>query len=295
MNRVLQCSVSMALVLLAGSLRVEAKTTKNLSKEMADSTLVSEFEGPAVKKGISVGYQYGFVEYLEPGLMKEFGSLHGINFSYDWTLSSHYIRFESDLSAGNLTYSGRTWGGTPVTSGTKDWILNLRGLSAWTHHFSASTMANWYAGLGYRYLNDKIQGSGGYERETTYVYFPVGVGLTRQLNSGWSIGTNFEYDVFLTGRVKSHLSDSSSGIADVENTQSAGFGARVNMNLRKDFRTYAIKIQPYYQYWHIKNSDLVQMKSQSGQVIVSDNGSPMGVLEPENNSKMIGLNVIAEL
>lgn len=282
-----QRSALSALVLLTVSLHAKANLVHEPIEDEADETITAQLETSKGKKGIAVGYQYGFVEYNEPGLMKEYGSLHGIHASYDFMLTDKFIRLESDFSAGSLTYDGHYQDGTPTTTTTKDSIFNLRGMGVWTHHFTVTTMLNWYGGLGLRYLNDKIVGRGGYEREISYLYFPVGVTLTQQLNSGWSISGNFEYDIFFAGRVKSHLSDVNPSNSDIENTQTSGFGTRASLNVRKDFQTYAVKVQPYFQYWHIKDSNFVP--------VVDENGQRGYLYEPENSSKMLGLNVIAEI
>lgn len=264
-----------------------AQADSGVGSLKSDEALAADLDSYHQKRGISVGYQYGYVEYQEPGLMKEFGSLNGINASYDWILTDKFIRFEGEYLAGRIQYDGAYQDGTPVQSGSKDFILNMRGMMNWGYNLSSVALMNWYTGLGFRSLNDRIEGQGGYQREISYVYLPFGLTWNRQLNSGWSVAANAEYDVFFVGNVKSHLSDVHPSYPDVQNTQTDGMGARLNMSVRKDFVTYAIKVQPYFQYWHIKDSDY--------QLTVDEKGRSGYVYEPENTSKMFGLNVMAEI
>ena len=89
------------------------------------------------------------------------------------------FRFEGRLSAGEVDYDGSFMDGTPLsTSGTDDLLIDVRLL--WGREWQPARFVDAvYAGLGYRYLNDDSSAQiGGYERESNYLYVPVGRGKT---------------------------------------------------------------------------------------------------------------------
>ncbi len=86
------------------------------------------------------------------------------------------LKFDGRLSAGEVDYDGSYMDGTPLsTRGTDDLLFDVRLL--WGRHWQpAEVISGVYAGLGYRYLNDDSSDQlGGYERESNYLYIPVGV------------------------------------------------------------------------------------------------------------------------
>jgi len=75
-----------------------------------------------------------------------------------------------------------------------DYILEFRGLAGYDFPVSKASFLTPYAGIGYRYLNDdssgKVASTGalGYERESNYIYSPIGVKFIADLKKGWSMG-----------------------------------------------------------------------------------------------------------
>ena len=54
-------------------------------------------------------------------------------------------------------------------------------------------------GLGYRYWIDHLDESnspGGYQRNTSYLYAPIGIRSQHQLNNDWLIQLNVQYNFF---------------------------------------------------------------------------------------------------
>ncbi len=154
----------------------------------------------------------------EPGVMELTGTMYGIFYSNETRFDQKMFRYEGRYFFGTVNYDGALSNGTPITiDGISDSGYELRWLSG---------RGNVYAGLGYRYLNDNSQLKSvyGYQRESHYYYFPLGVDFSRQYNNNGFFEATVEYDLFITGKQISHLSDVSAQYNDVTSWQHSGYG-----------------------------------------------------------------------
>jgi len=226
---------------------------------------------------LKIGLEYSNFNYEEPGLMELDGTMYGIMGNYVHQ-SEHGLKFSLSLgyvSGSDLDYTGGTWGGTPVTAKADDYIVELRALLG---------VKTFFAGIGYRYWNDKVEATGGYERETLYWYVPIGIEVGSPLSEKWAWGIKAEYDLFLLGRVCSHLSEAVAGFNDSEVDQDSGYGLRFSLEFKRELRNlYALSIEPFFIYWDIDESDWA---------ILTQYGVPIGyVYEPENETTNYGIRV----
>ncbi|MHC4357072.1 MAG: hypothetical protein ACYS0H_30615, partial [Planctomycetota bacterium] len=78
------------------------------------------------------------------------------------------------------------------------------------------------------------------------------------LDSGWSWAARFEYDIFLWGEQRSHLSDfpSDPPEPDVENEQDEGFGYRISVRLQREYSNGVLIIEPFFRFWDIEDSEI---------------------------------------
>ena len=143
------------------------------------------------------------------------------------------LRGEMELSFGSLDYDGQYQDGTPITRETDDYLYAMRGV------LGKDFLVNDYAvtpfiGLGYRYWNDTIRGAGGYEREISQWYAPLGVEVAR-VAGDWRVAVRGEYDLFLGGTVKSHLDQAVAGLNTVTNNQDfgKGYGLRASLSAER--------------------------------------------------------------
>jgi hypothetical protein len=132
---------------------------------------------------------------------------------------------------------------------------------------------NIYAGLGYRYLYDKGDGAGFYDRINTILYVPVGYGLKMSDGSN----AKFQFNYLIDGNQESDLSNVSAVYPNVDNKQNSGWGldfSYVPKNGEWEF---------YGKYWDIKKSELV-----SGTVTVNGHSYIGTIWEPQNYTYQIG-------
>ncbi|XLQ19584.1 MAG: autotransporter outer membrane beta-barrel domain-containing protein [Candidatus Moraniibacteriota bacterium] len=229
-----------------------------------------------------VGVELSNIVYKEPGRMKESGDMIGITGSYAYH-NNVMIKFEGVFKYGQVDYDGKLQNGTPITlNNIDDYITEIRGLSGYDFQVATTTITP-YIGLGYRYLIDTM-GSvfmHGYDRESNYLYSPIGLTTLTNLQNGWSVGVILEYDVFWRGTQKSYMSNLQHGYNDIKKDQHSGYGLRGSIKIQKSH----FLIEPFIRYWNIGDSDISMLTSY---------GSPIGkwFFEPNNNSTEIGLRVI---
>jgi hypothetical protein len=187
------------------------------------------------------------------------------------------VRADLAYAVGDLEYDGFTQLGFPIEDDTEDWILECRLLLGYDFSFEGNHRVTPYLGAGYRYWNDDIQGSGGFERQIAYWYSPLGVETVSPLGAHWTWGVGLEYDLFWKGEVDTDLKR----FPTLD--QDSGYGVRFSVRFSKDFGDqYALSIEPYLTYWDMDASD---------REIWAFNGFEDVVFEPENETTSYGLRI----
>ncbi len=237
------------------------------------------------ESGFKIGFDTRYIDYEEDGYMEEDGWMYGIVGDYIYH-GNNKLMFETSLSIvfGEMDYDGQTQSGTPIKADTDDWIFEWRGLIGKDYRLKGSSIITPFMGIGYRYWNDDIDAPGGYEREIQYWYLPIGVKTISTLIGKWTWGMSIEYDLFLSGEVKSHASDIHPAFNDPENDQDFGDGYGVRLALqfnRKLSDHYGFSIEPYIRYWDIDESDTSTLTAY---------GIPIAsIVEPDNETTVYGL------
>ena len=259
---------------------------KKLLKKLLILVAALSFVTPcfAQKHTLELGTETSYIKYEEPGIMKEEGSMYGIVGSYTYRgpvfiLNKAMLKAEGKTAWGRLDYT------SPISGTMKDipdWLLELRGLAGYDFEIKDSFPVIWtitpYLGIGYRYLNDDSSGKYsslgalGYERESNYIYSPVGLEITTNLKNNWLIGATAEYDIFWQGIQKSHFDWAGFPELVLESEQHQGYGLRGSVKVQKKGQKMDLIVEPYIRYWNIKQSEV----------------SLIGY-EPKNNSTEIGL------
>jgi len=248
--------------------------------------LENGFAGQLQKHTWELGPEISYVEYKEPDVMKQKGYMYGIVGSYTYH-DKLMLKAEGRFSYGQVDYS------SPI-SGTEDdiydYMWEFRGLAGYDFPVSKASFLTPYAGIGYRYLNDDSSGkvtstgASGYERESNYIYSPIGVRLITNLKNGWSVGAMAEYDIFWWGKQISHLSDAVPGYNDPQNRQTHGYGLRGSVELQRKAKNVTFGIAPFIRYWDIKESKHTDLTSY---------GVRIGeAWEPKNHSTEYGINLL---
>jgi len=132
---------------------------------------------------------------------------------------------------------------------------------------------NIYAGLGYRYLFDKVSGQGSYNRYNQLFYLPVGYGLKMADGSN----AKFQFNYLIRGNQESDLSNVNAAYPNVNNRQNNGWGLDIS------YVPVDSQWEIYGKYWNIDQS-----KGVSGTVTVHGHTYSGTVWEPHNQTYEIG-------
>ena len=196
--------------------------------------------------------------------------LIGSNEYYD----NNYFGFKYRLGAGEVDY---TSAGTGTMTGIPDY--QVEGTAYYGIPFeSTNKRITFFGGLGYRYLLNasglKASSTGhyGYDRESRYMYLPLGINYETApsaQDSYWEF--RGEYLYLLYGQQTSKLSQVSSSYSDVTNDQEDGSGIKLTAKYHFDKKS---GIEGYMDYWDIADS----------KVDVSGN-----FMEPRNSTAETGI------
>lgn len=226
----------------------------------------------ATRTGLEIGAQVAYYDYQEPDFAEIKGNRLGLVGVGTVAGGGFFGRLDFRASYGSLDYRG-----SGSLSGVPDLILETRAVAGFDWPLGGVTVSP-YAGLGYRYLYDDLNGysstgQSGYRRYSNYFYAPLGATLRVGLNANWVFAPTAEYDFFIQGKQKSMLSDVNATFTNVTNTQNKGYGYRFYFMFERN----KLAVGPYLHYWHIQDSDVQPI------------GGGFSGLEPENFTREYGL------
>ncbi len=235
------------------------------------------------KHGVELGTEISHIAYEEPDFMKDSGFMYGIIGSYAYH-NIIMIKADGRLSYGKMDYSST---GTGEADNIDDYLAETRGVVGYDFLVYKILSITPYMGIGYRYLKDDSSGittttgARGYERESNYIYSPIGLEISVPFANDWQTGTMLEYDYFWWGKQKSHLSDAISGLGDIENKQTRGWGLRGAVKIEKRTKKIDFIIESFARYWSIERSKKAN---------ITFAGVAVGYgIEPKNNSIEYGV------
>ncbi len=265
-----------------------------------------------------VGPEIFYYRYKEENFAELKGMAYGAHFAFtlrnwlptsqeqssqamDMAFNKWMLRGEARLAFGDVNYEGGlvnliTGAVTPLTIDSVDDRAFEARLLAGPDFVTEDTMFTLFTGIGYRYLHNDTRrtsvDSAAYERESNYLYLPLGVQMTSQLGGGWSWGVTAEVDVFLLGYQRSHDEWTWVEVIDPDadppvtithhegykdNAQERGYGLRASARLEKKGDNVDIIIEPFIRFWRINESNV-------------DWG--LSILEPTNSTLEAGARIM---
>lgn len=248
---------------------------------VAQGAFAAEIAVPQTRHSFQIGLVLNHLNYEEPGPDVELnGGMYGVKAEYAFHHARGFMfALDGEYTYGEPDYDGGFIGGGSYEDESEDYIVETRAVAGWDFMINPRFTLTPFAGLGYRYWNNDIDGPGSYERETEYLYSPLGVTMAIPLGAHWRWSMTFEYDLFLSGTNESHVSDVDPGYNDVEFDQEDGYGLRGSMS----FGTAHFSIEPYFIFWKIDESDTD---------VLTYNGSPLfHVVEPDNETTIWGARI----
>ncbi len=248
-----------------------------------------------------------FIEYKEPGLMRERGNMYGIDLHYTYRMSENKdIRslkdvfddqnkinvygFDFKYSWGSVDYDSQ---GTGSADDVEDYMAEIRGIIGYDIPIAQARFTP-YTGLGIRYLHDDLRGqssngANGYRRESNYLYIPLGLETYAKAKNGIAMDLFLEYDLFLSGKQVSHIEDIPGvGFDKLVNQQPHGYGFKGSFRIIKKNKDVDFYVEPFFNYWHIRKSKISPITI-NGQLISPSPGLILVGIEPDNNSTEYGI------
>ncbi|HOY10717.1 MAG TPA: hypothetical protein PLB05_11690 [Candidatus Omnitrophota bacterium] len=270
-----------------------------------------------------IGQETYYMRYEEPDTMENVGMMYGLHMAVSYRVASPVLfksmkqnlgdgraytklKLEARWARGEVDYDSSSTGSI---DGITDESTEIRGLICYEIVFSDQTTLTPYSGFGYRSLTDDNRGRysstghWGYLRESKYFYIPVGFELSQNIKERWVLRLKGEYDFFLEGKQESHMEDGGATMLSetdgkyyvldtLKNAQDIGMGIRGSIRLERQSDRFDFFLEPYARYWHIKDSDHVQLTSEGGSILwYHDSGLtiPYMAYEPDNNTLEYGL------
>ena len=251
-------------------MRVAMKLAGIAAALWAGALAAQDFLG--TRSGWQVGGQLARYHYEEPDFIWIKGNRLGVTGAYTATNEKRvYGRIEARWSYGELDYQG-----SGTLQGVPDHLLEVRLLGG-RDYPRGSLVWSPYAGAAFRYLHNDLRGitstgQRGYRRESYYFYVPLGVTLRMPLGRSWALAPQLEYNGFVRGVQRTHLSDTGLGFNDISNRQHRGRGYRAQLMVEGERWTFG----PWLHYWNIRDSDIRPI------------GPGLGGLEPANWTRESG-------
>lgn len=205
------------------------------------------------------GPEIYYFHYREPAVDVTFeGPMYGLVGSFTHRRPNRLVlRADGRGAWGQVDYSSRDSG---TLNNIDDWTLEGRLAVGYDLPLNARQRVTPFAGIGYRYLNDDSAGmttstgAVGYERESHYLYSPLGVEFHTPLKEGWTLAVSAEYDLFWKGTQESHLDDADPALNTLSNDQTRGYGLRGGVTVQKTGERFDVAFGPYARWWSIKDS-----------------------------------------
>ena len=288
----------------------------NMSEDEEYSFYDDYFVLDRKRNTLEIGVEWFDYAYREEGLMKLDGTMVGAYLVYthrqaepqeqarhwkDLFKASKYalfdmIRLDTRFSRGDdIKYRG-----SAINEDETHWTWESRAVIGYDVAVKENVIVTPYVGLGYRYLMDDNGGETiyyghtgywTYDRESKYIYMPIGFDIMRKLRNRWTIGLNLEYDIFLDGEQTSHFGDGPAGsnYDTAVNEQDEGYGLRGSIRLVKEGNRVDFVIEPFARYWHIKDSEITFLTRNGQHIPGATPGTYKAGKEPNNRTWEFGL------
>jgi hypothetical protein len=289
--RMLQTLVPPPTASVTPGMQVPAPPPANARKSMLPSGRSGE-RWPRHEGGLS--FELSNIYYDEPEFMRNKGFMWGVSGDYIFRPNNFEFRVDGRFSSGEVDYwSDRTG----IAKGLGDYNFETRFSLGYDLKIASSRAAfTPFTGLGYRFLFDGSEGtvtsSGatGYDRKSNYLYIPAGVETKFGIKGGWSIVFSGEYDYLWHGWQYSELGyyQLVPGLIEVpdyvaKDDQEEGWGARGSIRFIKNIGRIDFKIEPYFRYWAIEDSDGLLV------YVIGYPNLPFGGYEPANSTTEWGM------
>jgi hypothetical protein len=234
-----------------------------------------------------VSLQYGQQTFTEKDVSIE-GNMTGVNANILFGLG-HGLQagIRGEFMSGDSTYRGQyqttdgSQGAKAIGPG-KDEFYDIAGIGQVDIFRESGSDAGFFTGIGYRVHNNNQVFAGGYPREISALYLPLGLNSKVGLSTNWSIRAEGEFDYLISGKTTSVMSKNGPEYGDFTNDQSSGYGIRASLRAQYQISKVSFALGPYYSYWKVDDSNSVPAKYKGG---------TQYMIEPANSTSKMGISL----
>ncbi len=247
------------------------------------------------KNTATLAPEVSYYDFKQTGMESD-GFLYGLSGSFTYRgeilnerLPKAMLKADGRIIFGHLNFNGELFDNrTYEIKQVRNYLAEGRTLAGYDFPIFSQTTITPFAGMGYRFLSAQLEkNDAGYQRNSSYLYSPIGFETNTPLSNGWSVGVNAEYDIFWHGWQDTNLSDLDPLFSDVSNDQDSGYGFKASIKFRKAASDKNFIFEPYVDYWDIDSSD-------TQQVYHSGVYGGRTYQEPQNTTTMVGIKVGVE-
>lgn len=228
-------------------------------------------------------------KYIEPNVMDIGGTLNGIGINASYSNQEVIQLFTGEYLSGNLAYNGAecnmiTGLCTPIKANSKDWYAfgeyYVKPIIGKDVDFTSTLDI----GVGYRFLQNKIDSTYAYTRKQSYLYLLFGGSIEYKLSNFFKVYGSAHYRYLIRGFNTSYMKELGYD-NNLNFTQKEGQGVKFLLGLKLDLESYNLNnylfVAIYFDWWTLDGSDIKTLYAQSGGIAT--------FYEPKNNTQAIGL------
>jgi hypothetical protein len=209
------------------------------------------------------GYYYRYEETVSGRyFMDNTGGFLSVGGGYTRKFGDAWLHGGLRYGYGSVDYNSA---GTGRINGVDNHVFDVRLTGGYDVRLSETVTLAPLAGLGFRYLLDRkgntvsTTGASGYDRESQYLYVPLGARLDVGVADGWTLSPSAQVNLMVYGHQTSHLSDVAPGFSDVENDQPFSYGIEAALMATKEVGGYTLSFGPFVRWWDIGASNTVPL------------------------------------
>lgn len=222
-------------------------------------------------------------DYQEPGVMQSRGTLMGPQITYTHNDGALTLQGQAEYLRGQTNYDGNLSNGEAWNQKDQFRTLNLNGRAMVPTDLSDSFLTSFFAGAGARRTQSGKETAVDYSREIDYYYLAIGPQF--QIIDGLKerLLVELEYDLLLTGTVKTYLSEVSKRYPDLSQKLSSGNAMQISVAYMHELGKGEVSLGLSYKIWNVGRSEYTFVP----------NGGPQGddayFFEPESKTALTSI------
>lgn len=235
------------------------------------------------------------VRYGEDAQDYESGWMNGLRLAYKnqnpdtkqyWRIQYERTKHDDQYIGALQDMSGNI---TPYNSTTKNNIVNKEFIFANPLPDSKNTYG--YVGIGFHNWDRRVLGTSTLDdsiEQYSWKYIPIGYRHEYKINDKWDGAVDFAFRITFDGKMKAPASNGFSSM-DFKLGNDPGFKLELPFTYKMNSQ-WSLSLTPWYEYWHINQSNWVPA-IYNGAPVFDSNGNQLGFVEPNSKTFQFGIDI----